>query len=198
MKHTKLYTLIIIFLLTSSIGFAQSKYSSLNYSMGLPTGDLADYIEDASFRGLTFSFRSEVNEMLMLGVKVGYNAFYEDSGYKTATDGNTTISGRQYRYEHVVPIYFTIGKQFLEDDFRPYINLGIGTSYIDRETDIGVFAFKDDTWQFSLNPELGFVYWVYPGFGLNFGVSYYANFKNDTFDAQNYVGIQAGISFYSR
>ncbi|MCX2743936.1 OmpW family protein [Mangrovivirga sp. M17] len=199
MKYLKIYITAFLILSTVAVSSGQSKYTTLNYSLGLPAGDISDYIDEVSFRGLNIAFRSEVNGMLMLGVKTGYNVFYEDSGYRTATDGTLTISGRQYRYEQVVPIYFTIGKQFLEDNnLRPYINLGIGTSYIERETDIGIFAFTDDTWQFSLNPEVGVVYWVYPGFGFNLGLSYYANFKNDVFEGQNYLGIQAGIAFYSR
>ncbi|WP_137090996.1 glycine--tRNA ligase [Mangrovivirga cuniculi] len=198
MKKILLYTISGLLLIASYQMNAQTKYTSISYSLGLPTGDLSDYIEEVSFRGLNLSFRSEVNGGVMLGFKTGYNVFYEDSGYKTAVDGNTSISGRQYRYQDAVPIYFTIGKQFLEDEIRPYVNLGIGTTYINRETDIGIFAFTDETWQFSLNPEVGVVYWVYPGFGLNLGLSYYANFKNDDFEAQNYFGIQAGISFYNR
>ena len=109
----------IIFTLLLAIGTfvvptasAQS-FTSVQYSMGIPTGGLKTHVDKISWRGFTFEYQKEVAPSVSVGVNFAWSTFYERKDYDSYTRDNATLSGVQYRYDNLFPMlvnaHYTIG-----------------------------------------------------------------------------------------
>ena len=155
--------LIIIAVLASSTAFAQSAFWSFNYHMSFGTGEQQDYIERGSFRGFGIDGRGFITDNISIGGSFSWEVFDEikrnlppqeiESDIENVSG---TISGVQYRYLNTLPIMVN-GHFYLGTDgaVRPYFGLGIGTSYVDERTDIGLVSLQGKKWGFALQPEVG-------------------------------------------
>lgn len=134
---------------------------------------------------------------LNLGIETGWNVFYERVDDQVYTDKTASISGVQYRYTNAVPI-LAGAKYYKENNnknLKPYLGFGLGTLYIDRYTDFGLYRIINDTWQFCLRPEIGLAYGLGNGTALVLNGKYYAGFETNDLDAQNYVSVSLGLMF---
>lgn len=182
-------------LLFSVVANAQS-FFSIQYSMGLGSGDVKDYINSASFRGATMEFRKFVTPNIGVGGEIGWNVFYERRSYDAYTSGIQTLSGVQYRYINMVPInvaadyYFKPGEKV-----NPFAGLGIGTLYSRRNTNMNLYTLETEAWHFELRPEAGVLLSVNPGMDIILSGKYYAAFKTSDVDAQSYFAVNVGFVF---
>ena len=178
-----------------SAGFSQDM-STIMYNVGIPMGDLKDFISPASARGLSFDYQYMMTDNVALGFGIGWQVFYEDIGFFESTDGTATISGYQYRYLNSFPAHFT-ATYFLDTggDIRPYAGLGIGVAYNLRNRDFGVFTIEDDAWQFSFRPEAGIMYEFSYRFAMKLNARYVQAFDAKDLDGQNYLAIGLGFVF---
>jgi outer membrane protein W len=178
-----------------STSYAQQKSNFvMSYSIAMPAGSLSDYISSTSFRGISLEYIQRVTEKLDLGVESGWNVFYERVDNKVYTEGTASISGVQYRYTHAIPII--LGGKFNfggGSKVKPYGGLGLGTIYLNRNTEFGLYILNTDTWQFAVRPELGIRYEYAPGRGMLFGLKYYSASGNDDLDGQSFFSLNLGI-----
>lgn len=192
--------IFFVLLVTCIIGItqlnAQENFFSMQYSVGFGTGDMGEFIEKTSWRGISFEFRNFVSPNVGLGIESGMNTFYENKDYATYTDGTISLSGIQYRYINTIPIlaaadyYFQPGQKV-----NPFLGLGIGTIYNRRDLDMGLYTVEEEAWQFALRPELGVLVNVSEGLDLMLAAKYYAGFKSGDMEAQNYFTINFGFNF---
>ena len=157
--------LIFIALLVSTSSFAQRAYWSFNYNMSFGIGEQQEFIERGSFRGFGIDGRGFVTNNISIGGSFSWEVFDEirrnlgpqpiDGGID-GIDG--VVTGVQYRFINTLPImvnsHFYLGN---DGAVRPYFGLGIGTSYVDERTDIGLISVQGKKWGFALQPELGVV-----------------------------------------
>jgi len=197
MKNFAMMTLIITMVSGCSLNTSAQQYTSFQYTIALPVNDLKDYIEKTSFRGFTFEYQTKVNSAVAVGVDVGYNLFYERKEYDTYYDGTAAISGIQYRYTNSIPIHLN-GMYFLKEEnhFNPFVGFGIGTTYTLRDTDMGLYRWEEDTWNFSLRPEAGFIYAVSASTGLKVALRYNAAFKTSELEDQSFFSLSTGVVFF--
>jgi len=196
MKNVVIMTLITVLVSGYTINTTAQQYTSLQYTIAVPVNDLKAYIEKTSFRGFTFEYQTKVNSAIAVGVAVGYNLFYERKAYDTYNDGTASLSGIQYRYTNSIPIHVN-GMYFLrkENQFNPFVGFGIGTTYTLRDTDMGLYRWEEDTWNFSLRPEAGFIYKFSDNTGLKFALRYNAAFKTSELEDQSFFSISTGVVF---
>ena len=113
------------------------------------------------------------------------------------TDGTQSLAGTQYRYTNAVPMY--VGAKYYKAtknaNMTPYFGLGIGTIYVDRSTDMGLYRIQTTTWQFALRPELGFKWDTNKGTGILLGAKYHAGFGNNELDGQSFISVNLGFVF---
>jgi hypothetical protein len=150
-------SVIVLFLVSISMSAqAQGGYSALSYSIGFPSGDMSDFTETTSFRGVAFDYNYLLSNHMSLGIGFGWQTFYDDLGYQTIPDGTARISGFQYNYVNSFPVHLT-GTYFFhpENTINPFAGIGIGTIYTMTDLDIGIFRFEENQWQFSVRPEVG-------------------------------------------
>lgn len=192
----KIFSLLLLPVICSQGINAQSSFT-MSYPIGIPMGDLSDYIGAVSYRGINLEFNRRIKDNLEVGLETGWNVFYEKQAEKVYTDGTASISGVQFRYTNAVPII--AGAKFIKSisgkPMTPYIGVGLGTLYVDRSTDFGLYRITIDAWQFCIRPELGFIYKAERGVGFFVGGKYYAAFGTDDLDGQSYLTINIGVVF---
>lgn len=174
---------------------AQSMHG-MTYNTGLTMGDANDYISAYSWRGVGFEGRYFQNSNLTIGWSFGWNTFYEglDGSFE---NGTTTLTGKQYRYINTMPIHITTHYYFGEDgDVQPYIGAGVGTSWIEKRTDMGLYSSNVNKWHFSFAPEVGVIFPA--SVSSNFYISAKYNYAVKTSETMSYsyLGINVGFLWY--
>jgi outer membrane protein W len=174
---------------------AQESFYSIQYSMGFGMGDLKEFNESASFRGMGLEYRYMMQPSIGVGLETGYNLFYDRMDYATYTQGTQSLSGIQYRYTHAVPALAAFD-YYLKPDTKvnPFIGLGVGTLYTYRDLDMGMFTMESDVWQFALRPQVGAMIST-PAADLIIGAKYFSGFKAKDTDGQQYFTINVGLVF---
>lgn len=170
----------------------------ISYPISFPMGDLSDYISETSFRGISMEFNKRQKPNVDIGMEIGWNVFYQKESSKVYTDGTQSLAGVQYRYTNAVPMYVQ-GKFYKathNPSMTPYFGLGIGTMYIDRSTDMGLYRIQTNTWQFALRPEIGFKWDTNKGTGILLGAKYHAGFGNSELDGQSFISVNIGFVFH--
>ena len=189
----------IVLLLASVIciqmSYGQKGYGAITYSMALPTGDMKNYIEDISYRGINVELYWHAKKNFDAGIEVGWNVFYAKEDRKTYTEETQSITGVQYRYINAVPMLAAVRWRKPGGSVQPYVGAGVGASSMNRSTDFGLYRIINNTWQFCLRPEAGIIYKLSETTGATAGVKYYANFKNDEQDAQTFLTLNVGFVF---
>jgi hypothetical protein len=174
---------------------AQENLFSIQYSIGFATGDLKDFNNSASFRGMSFEYRYMMQPNMGVGLETGYNLFYDRLDYATYTQGTQSLSGIQYRYTHAVPVLAAFDYYLKPDtQFNPFVGLGLGTLYTSRDLDMGMFTMESDVWQFALRPQIG-VLITTPSADLIVAAKYFSGFKANDTKGQQYFSLNIGLVF---
>lgn len=180
----------------SKLSAQDDSYFNMYYCMGLPTGKFNDYISTYSWRGFGMEYRAEEGDKLMVGIRAEWNTFYEAMDYGTYESGTQSISGKQYRYTNAFPMAVTPSyyKDFNETA-RLTLGCGIGTTYLMRDTDFGIYRIENNTWQFLLAPEATFTFDLDASRALYVGVRYNNNFNSNDLDGQSFLQFNIGLSY---
>lgn len=147
---------IILFglLLFSGNVFAQGMYG-VNYSLAVPLGQTEDFISNISWQGFGFDWKYMLTERFSSGISAGWKVFYDEKE-GSFTSNTQTITGRQYRYINAIPVYLTFDFYKNEEEkIRPYGGFGLGTIWVERRTDMGIYTGSDNNWHFGIAPEIG-------------------------------------------
>ncbi len=175
---------------------AQDNLYVLEYSVAIPTGDLRAYIDDPSFRGFNFGFRNMVDVDRAVGFDLGWQTFFERMDRATYTDGTSSLTGVQYRYTNAFNASLQVDHVFGDGHaVRPFVGLGLGTMYVRRSLDMGLYRIERDPWQFLLQPEAGVSFYLANGGALLLSANYYWGFKTKQLDGQRYVSIGLAYAF---
>lgn len=136
---------------------AQNKLTVLSYNVGFPSGDTKDFIDDTSWLGFSFDFRSykDRKSPIMVGFHFAWQVFDKRTSGTTVLE-NGAITGTQRRYINSLPFLLT-GHYYLGDarGTKYFAGLGAGAYYIIDRLEIGVAAFEENNWHFGLMPEVG-------------------------------------------
>src|SRR5690606_15619800 len=186
---------ILLFLSGTSCAIAQNTVL-VQYSMGVPTGDLNDFVGSASFRGFTVDYRKMVQPNIGVGFELGWQVFYDARPFDTYSIGNLSYSAKQWRYNNQFPGLVAVD-YYMHPGARinPFAGLGLGTMYSFRYTDMAQFRFQETAWHFALRPEIGVLIEASPG--VHFAVSgkYYHGFEAGDLEAQSYFALTLGFDF---
>lgn len=189
------FILILFFLCGQSV-FSQGSNFVITYPIGFPMGDLHSYINKTSFRGINMEFDKHQKQDLDIGIESGWNVFYSREDSKVYTDGTTSISGIQYRYTNSVPILATARKYFDKGKASlPYASLGLGTLYVNRATDFGLYRITTEAWQFCIRPEIGIAIKGHEGVMGTISAKYYWAFNTKDLTGQPFLSLNIGFMF---
>lgn len=194
-----IYTLAaasLLFMVKPAKAQDREKIFNMYYSMGLGTGDMADYISKYSWRGFGMEWKTDVFDNASLGFGAEWNVFYEDMGYATYTRDNIALSGEQFRYANMFPM--TARFNYFKDNaagMRFFGGAGIGTTYMIHDLDMNIYRWNRDTWQFLIAPEVGVSYDISPENTILLSVKYNLNFKTKDVPSQSYLAFNIGFGF---
>lgn len=192
---TTRFALPFALLLSAPMVVAQNVYT-LEYAMAVPVGDLHTYINDPSFRGFNFGYRSMVEPNTAVGVDLGWQTFFERVEKGTYEFGTSAITGTQYRYTNTFNASLQVDHVFADGkDVRPFIGLGAGMLYAKRRLDVGLYSIDQDSWQFLLQPEAGVWLYLNNGSALMFSLNYFAGMTTKALPGQQYVSFNVGYAF---
>jgi len=190
-----IFSIIAALLLTISV-YSQGLYT-LNYTMGFGVSSTSDYINNPSFRGMTFEGRGFVTDNLSVGGLFNWTTFYEELGGASFTQENVTITGTQYRYINAFPLLVQAHYYFSEDEYEPRFYLGVGTGAYKmvRRTNIGVWSHEFNKWQYGVSPEIGLLFPVGMDskFNLSFRYHYVVKAKETT--DYSWFGLSVGFAW---
>ena len=153
---------------------------NLNYQLSVPLGDLKDFTNETSFRGMDLEYHKFVTDRFSLGAAIGWNVFYQDKNHATGDfsfKGNKniyTMTGNQYRYVNTVPLT-AIGRYFLTDGtsaVQPFLGLGAGARWTEKRLELGQYTSTLSRWQFTFAPEIGMMVPFNDQVALNVGARY--------------------------
>ncbi len=192
-----IFLMIFGFLLMTAKSYGQQdSYMSVQYSVSFGTGDMGDYISKTSWRGMLIEYRGYVSSKIFVGMDAGWNVFYENKDYDTYTQGTESLSGIQYRYQNQVPLLATLDYLIVTDKaLKPYVGLGIGTMYSERSTDMNLYRYELNSWQFALKGEVGLLYEINYSSAVKLAVKYYNGFKTNSLGNQGYVSVNLGMAW---
>jgi len=188
----------MVLLLTALSGLcanAQSGEFIISYPISFPMGDLHSYTTNTSFRGISLEFNKKTSPFTTAGLEVGWNVFYQRADQKVYHQGTASISGVQYRYTNAAPIIAGASYHFESSSkaLHPFAGIGLGTTYVDRTTDFGVYRSISDAWQFCIRPELGLDVHFAHGQSLFLAAKYFWNFNTNDLDGQSWLSLNVGV-----
>lgn len=183
------------------IGFAltsQAQYSvyHLNWNVGLPTGDLKNYIDDPSALGFSFGGRHFIYDFFSVGGSFGWQTFDQKiSG--TQENGNIQLTGTQFRYVNTYPLMFNVHYYLGEDGgIRPYLGTGVGVTWVNERTDMGIYTSEIRSTHFGLAPEVGVIIpFGASDVGLLLGAKYEQAFKSSNDRHISYLSFNIALAF---
>ena len=194
----RIYFILLLVSGSVTASFAQDGYTSLHYDISLGIGSTADFISAPSFRGFGFDYRKMVSPTIGVGLSLGWTTFYErkDRATYSFTDGTASLTGTQFRYLNALPMHINANYYFgVDGELRPFLGLGVGTMYSERRTEMGQWSSTTDSWQFSLQPEVGVLYPVNPDANIFFAAKFMTPFQNSTFESQPFVSFNIGMAW---
>ncbi len=160
----------------------------------------SDFIDETSFNGLRFEYRTFLTPNWAWGVSTGWNSYRQkvDQQLYENSDGSQAIFTDMVRKINELPItvngYYFLNKS---GDFRPYAGLGLGTMYSEQESYFNIYKLEEKNWGFLVRPELGIHYQMNYTLGIQAYAAYsYATNNNDGFGIDNLQHLSLGVGFY--
>lgn len=190
----KKYIVVTLICLASIISVAQNNtVVRINFLPAISLGKTADFTQGFSPRGSEVSFDKFIAEDLSVGLSLGWNVFRSKITGKSFEYNDFLVTGTQFRYTNIVPVNIKANKYFGSSERKPFIGIGIGTTYTKQTNNTGIFSFVDDQWQFNLSPEAGIQAMINPGLIGSFKIKYSYSLKANGFPAMSYIGFGFGI-----
>ncbi|SFN29602.1 Outer membrane protein beta-barrel domain-containing protein [Chitinophaga sp. YR627] len=204
MKSIKLWILLMIASLGVQSAFSQVRSPlsiNVDYSIAQPLGSLKNYTDKTSFRGWRAGLQYQLNDQLAIGLRSGFQEFYQRVPRAVYSDKGTDISAVQTRTLQVTPILATVQYQLTKPDAAiiPYVGLGVGTVNMLYNKYYGQFTDRDNSWQFAASPEIGVNIPFGKGSPLLFNASVqysYSPYKQQEITSYNVLQANVGLRFH--
>jgi len=185
---------VLLVLLTAAPAIGQEMMPYITYTMSIPTGDFADWLEDTSYYGFEVGSRSFTNNSFSWGFATGWNSFSEKRSGTTEVESGA-ITGTSIREMQTFPLLVSAHYYFgRRNKVRPYLGLNTGVYFISEVTTLGVYADGDTNAHFGLTPELGVIIPV-GDYGLMLNAKYAYAFEGGGNRDFTWLAINIGFTF---
>lgn len=133
-----------------------SWFGAITYNTALPLASSADFAGNFSPRGFGVDVRYMFMRHLSAGLAFGWQGFDEKTDEVVSLD-NAAVQGTQLRYINAAPMLVNVNYYVtqLSRHIVPFVGFGLGTYYIERRVDVGIYSIYDDAWHFGIAPEAG-------------------------------------------
>jgi len=158
MKNFRILLLVALVVLAASPASSQPGNSTvgLAWSLTMPTGDMKEFTDDFSLRGVNLEYRRFKRSDLAFGLNVGFNVFNDDKD-NTFIGENFAVTGQRWTYINTVPIYASVFKfSGNKRDGRMFFGANAGTAWLEQRNTLGLYETVESNWHLALAPEIGY------------------------------------------
>jgi hypothetical protein len=136
------------------------------WNISIPVEDTEKFVGETSYAGFGMDFRKQVKESTTFGIMASWEVFHERTSESVVLD-NVTITGSQDRYINSFPIMLGLHRYFgSEGGRRPYIGINGGGFVVIQTLRVGVLEVEEDSWEWGVMPEAGFIFPLQSGAAL--------------------------------
>jgi hypothetical protein len=174
-------------------------YGSLLYQFGIPIGETHAYISDVSWRGLGVDLAWMANPSISIGLSLAWNVFYENTtAVVSRLPGNQqpgfAVYGNQDRSFNFFPLLVDFRYlPRLNNGIRPFFGLGIGGYITAQNLGIGLTSYTQTAFQLGVAPEVGVLFPVQGGAGVEVSARYNLAFSGGGIDLQQWLSLSLGL-----
>lgn len=190
-------TMLIVMMLATA-AHAQYGLGVVTYDITFPSGDLKEFTDNESWRGVTIEGRKFFGPQFSAGLSWAWRTFHENTDELITFDGGAA-SGNQFRRFYISPILATF-QLYMFDPWSnatilPYAGLGVGPYWIEKKLDMGVYTITDSSWHFGFAPEVGVM--IPFGYNSNLVAAFHYDYALGRGDAgpYNFWGFKIGAAF---
>lgn len=163
-----------------------------------------DYANVASGWGMNFEGGYYVTPKLGLGLFLAYSTNNKYIGRETLVlKSNSSLTADQQHSIFQLPFGAVAKYRFMTQGmFEPYVSVKLGAAYSRMSSYLQVWELYDDSWGFTVSPEIGVSFFPVPSSRYGFHLAFYYNYATNkssvlTYDqdGRNNIGFRLGVSF---
>lgn len=180
----------VLLLATAKVANAQESFFTINWGIGVPTGDLERMIEKASPSGLTLGGRKFINDIFSVGGYLGWQQYYDKDFGLHAVSPGVDVYGRKITQIDTYPVMASLHVYGGDNGSpRPYIGINTGVTFLSQYEQYGIYEISENSTHFTLAPELGiYLPMGLGGGGLNLSARYDHAFKSSNdYHVQSFI-----------
>jgi opacity protein-like surface antigen len=196
MKKNHQYVFLVLALLLHLFVFAQESSIGFHYTVGVPLGKTADFINVPSYKGGSVEYIHIPYKYVGFHIEAGASYFTQSLTKSTYQFRTLTVTGTQNRYNTMVHSMVGIHYLILPDAVViPYVALGAGPYYTEQVNEVGVYSIRQAAWMVAIKAEAGVAMNLTDNSCLKISARYYQAFKNNRLDAQSLLGMNIGYAY---
>jgi outer membrane protein len=164
-----------------------------------PLGDMRNFIEKSTLRGLSGSTNWFLNDHITVGATFQWTSFYQKEDRETWMFDGGAVTATAWKEFYLIPIYANAKYHFtneLDSRLLPYAGLNLGVAYIEQLATVGTYEFENKVWKFALAPEVGTLIpmGIEKSWGLNLMLRYQMAFYNENdINLLNFLNYSVGV-----
>ncbi|HET6350006.1 MAG TPA: hypothetical protein VFH88_13075 [Candidatus Krumholzibacteria bacterium] len=192
MKHIRIIAVAgLLLMCLHATSHAQEWFGLATWNISFPVEDTKKFVNDTSFRGFGLEFRKEFRPSTTFGIMGSWEVFHQRTS-STINLESGAITGSQDRYINSFPIMAGLHRYFgAEGGTRPYIGINGGGFILIQTLRVGLAQIEDDTWEWGIMPEAGFIMPLDRGSGFIANVRY-----NWALTGQDLAGNDAQLTYW--
>jgi len=196
---------IFIYFTTSSfaqisrlLNFNAGGMVSVQWDISKPMSPMTDFVNNTSTKGFNVDYRHCYQNNIILGGRIGWNHFYENSVLVIKENDDNTISVEHIKHTvNATPILFVADYIIPSDKFIPYIGIGIGAYQIGTiVSQENITTESNNSFHFGVSPEIGItIPSILSNFGFNISTRYNHAFGTKKASSYSWFNFSIGFSF---
>jgi len=195
----KLVKILMALLILSTAAMAQQGQFKvdINYTVGLPTGNLKNLVDKTSFRGGELDLMYGVTDRMHVGLALGTQDFYQKYPREVLHSDGTDISAVITNSIQVMPIMAKASMKLTSGGpIQPFVSLAAGGNLVQYRKYYGEFSDSRSKFGFAAQPSVGIhIPFSRGGAGFHIAAGYnYMPFKYNDADGLSHGVVKAGIS----
>ena len=190
--------LMALLILSTSVSAQQGQLrADINYTIGLPVGNLKNLVDKTSFRGGEIDLMYGITDKMSVGLALGTQDFYQKYSRTVLHSDGQDISAVITNSIQVSPVMLKASMKLSDGPVQPFVSLAAGGNLIYYRKFYGEFADSKTKFGFAAQPSFG----VNIPFGRSSGAGFqiaagfnYMPFKYNDANGLHHGVIKAGIS----
>ncbi len=205
-KHISLWVVAAVFMVVvPTRGNAQNvstSYFNVDWQFNAPIGN--SFADKPSGWGMNFEGGYYVMPKMAIGAFISYHTNNKYIDRQTLTlSGSSALTTDQQHSLFQLPFGVLAKYRYTTGGiFEPYTTLKLGANYSRMSSYLQAWELYDDSWGFTISPEIGVSIFPSPNLRYGFHLAMYYNYTTNKskvltydIDGRNNLGFRVGVSF---